>query len=167
MRLTNLVLAVATPILLTLAACSTRPEPNGFMAIEISEDACFGTCPIYSIRVTPDDHYVLDGERFTRSSGRSEGQLAAGAFGALAGIIRDADVMAFPADITPSNPAACGSRIATDLPGFNIRVVLRERDKDVHWYPGCQASSYGEEMTRIRAAMREAINHPGLIAPKR
>lgn len=151
--------------LLVLSACaSAPPAANAIDAIEIREGACYGTCPIYTIRITPDDRYRLDGERFTRADGISQGQLPPGHFDRLADYIAAHDLMAFPADITPGNPAACGEGRVSDLPDFQLTVVLAERIKVIHWYPGCFGSSYRNDMVAARAAFRDTIGYQTLIA---
>lgn len=156
---------------LGLTACATTqkdPGPSGlaWSEIGIAEGACFGTCPIYSIRITPDDHYQLTSERFTHNSGETSGTLEPGSFERLAAILQAHDVASIPADITPNNPAACGT-VATDMPDYHLRLVSSSGERRIAWYPGCFGSPYREAMSDIRTSLREVYDYESLIAPKR
>lgn len=157
---------------LGLTACATAQTGSGqpgpaWTEIEISEGACYGTCPIYTIRVTPDDRYELNGERFTRTSGETTGTLEAGSFQRLAAILQAHDAESLPADITPGNPAACGRGIMSDLPDFRLGLTSGGGRQTIAWYPGCAGSPYRDALSQIRTAVREVYDHETLIAPKR
>jgi len=150
-----------------LTACATAQPGPAWTAIEISEGACFGTCPIYTIRVTPDDRYELNGERFTRTSGETTGTLEAGSFQRLAAILQAHDAESLPADITPGNPDACGRGIMSDLPDFRLDLTSGGGRQAIAWYPGCAGSPYRDTLTQIREEVRQVYDHETLIAPKR
>tara|TARA_R110000868_G_scaffold45045_2_gene149843 strand:+ start:12191 stop:12691 length:501 start_codon:yes stop_codon:yes gene_type:complete len=166
MRLLTVLLAAAS-----LTACastsSTPVSASGYTAIEIAEGACFGTCPIYSIRITPDDHFVLNGLRFTRHDGLSEGTLAEGAFQRMAGILETRDADALPASITPDNRAACGSTIMSDMASVVLTMEAGDEHQTVIWYPGCALSPYNDTMDAITERMRVEYDYTSRIAPKR
>ena len=155
-----------------LTACATAQFDTGpagpvWTEIEISEGVCFGRCPIYTIRVTPDDRYELNGERFTRTSGQTTGSLDAGSFQRLAAILQVNDAASLPADITMNNPAACGRSMMSDLPDFRLGLTAAAGRQDMVWYPGCADSPYRAALSEIREQVREAYDYETLIAPKR
>ncbi|WP_417488942.1 DUF6438 domain-containing protein [Maricaulis sp.] len=162
---------------LALSACATtRPGtgPTGpgstgpaWTEIEIAEGACYGFCPIYTITVTPDDRYTLNGERFTRHDGQTSGRLEAGSFQRLAAILQAHDAAALPADITMNNPAACGRTMMSDLPDFRLGLTGPAGRQDIVWYPGCADSPYREALSQIRDQVRVAYQYETLIVPKR
>jgi hypothetical protein len=139
----------------------------GWTAIEIAEGACYGTCPIYTIRITPDDHYELNGQRFTRTAGPTSGTLEAGSFQRLAAILQAHDAASLPADITPGNPAACGRGIMSDLPDFRLGLTSDADEQSVVWYPGCADSPYRDALSQIRTGVRAVYGYDWLVAPKR
>jgi hypothetical protein len=161
---------------LLLAACSltacasTVSGPaatSPWSAIEIAEGACFGTCPIYSIRITPDDHFKLRGTRFTRQDGTREGALAPGAFQRITAILEAQNASAVPAAITPDNRTACGTAIMSDMPDFRLVMEAGASSQSILWYPGCAQSPYRDAMSTIREEVREAFEYETLVAPQR
>lgn len=157
---------------LGLTACATTqsgPGPSGlaWTEIEISEGICYGRCPIYTITVTPDDRYQLNGERFTRHDGQTSGALDAGSFQRLAAILQRHDAASLPADITMNNPANCGRSMMSDMPDFRLGLTGPDGRQDIVWYPGCADSPYRDALTQIHSAVREVYEYETLIAPKR
>ena len=155
-----------------LSACATTnsgPGPNGpaWTEIEISEGMCYGRCPVYLIRVTPDDRYQLTGVFFTRHDGDTSGTLDAGSFQRLAAVLQAHDAAFLPADITRYNPVTCGSSFASDMPSFRLSLTDANGRQDILWHPGCAESPYRDALTQIRAGVREAYDYETLIAPKR
>lgn len=162
---------------LALSACATTqtgtgpsgpgPTAAAWTEIEIAEGACYGFCPIYTITLTPDDRYALNGERFTRHDGETSGRLAAGSFQRIAAILQRHDAVSLPADITMNNPATCGRTMMSDLPDFRLGLTGPDGRQDIVWYPGCADSPYRDALSQIREQVREAYQYESLIAPKR
>tara|TARA_R110002126_G_C10253376_1_gene482286 strand:- start:118 stop:624 length:507 start_codon:yes stop_codon:yes gene_type:complete len=157
---------------LALSACATTqtgPGPTGvaWTEIEISEGVCFGFCPIYTITITPDDRYQLNGERFTRHDGQTSGTLDAGSFQRLAAILQRHGAESLPADITMNNPANCGRSVMSDMPDFRLGLTGPDGRQDIVWYPGCADSPYRDALSQIQTAVREVYEYETLIAPKR
>ncbi|WP_417481262.1 DUF6438 domain-containing protein [Maricaulis sp.] len=157
---------------LALSACATTQTGPGstgvaWTEIEIAEGACYGFCPIYTITITPDERYQLNGERFTRHDGRSSGVLEAGSFARIAEILQTHDAAALPADITMNNPAACGHTMMSDLPDFRLGLTGPDGRQDIVWYPGCADSPYREALSQIRDQVREVYDYETRVAPKR
>tara|TARA_R110000868_G_scaffold229089_4_gene482098 strand:+ start:11651 stop:12157 length:507 start_codon:yes stop_codon:yes gene_type:complete len=167
MRLLVLLLAA-----LGLTACATTqsgpgPSDLAWTEIEISEGVCFGFCPIYTITITPDDRYQLNGERFTRHDGQTSGTLDAGSFQRLAAILQRHDAASLPADITMNDPANCGRSVMSDMPDFRLGLTGPDGRQDIVWYPGCADSPYRDALSQIQTAARRVYDYETLIAPKR
>ncbi|WP_417469251.1 DUF6438 domain-containing protein [Maricaulis sp.] len=156
---------------LALSACATTTRSpaseSRWTSIEIAEGACFGVCPIYTITITPDDRYQLNGERFTRHDGASSGMLEAGSYARIAELLQAHDAAALPADITQNNSAACGRSIMTDMPDFRLGLTGPDGRQNIVWYPGCAESPYRDALSQIRDQVRLAYDYETLIAPKR
>ena len=155
-------LAVATAC---AAPSVTGPGAPGAppTSITVSEQPCFGFCPVYSITISPDGHYVLDGQRFTRRAGRTEGQLPADRYDRMITVLRDAGFSTIPSDITPGSEA-CGNQVATDLPTLTVETG-GEAAHRVVWYPGCRQSAFHEELYEMRDALRAAFDYGRLVVP--
>src|SRR5579871_3600055 len=83
-------------LLAALSACSDqdpgvaqgRPDDP---VIVLSEGACKNSCPVYDITLHPDGSYLMNGERFVKTPGVSEGEIGAQAWAAAEKVLKDAD----------------------------------------------------------------------------
>ena len=145
--------------LFALAACAT--QQNAVESIEVSESACFGSCPIYELVVTPDDHYQLDGQRFTRINGFSEGDLAPGSYALMEDLLERADFFSQPANYTFANPDVCPGPELSDMPSITITWTTRRDVHTVTWYQGCSAPV----MRDLRDGLRDAFGYEEIVRP--
>ncbi|MEE2526645.1 DUF6438 domain-containing protein [Hyphobacterium sp. HN65] len=145
--------------LFALAACATTG--NSSDRIEISEGPCFGACPIYELVVTPDDHYELDGQRFTRINGFSEGDLPRGSFVQMRDLLDRADFFRLPENYTFSNPDVCPGPELSDMPSITITYTTRRGSHTVTWYQGCRAPN----MRDLRDGLRDAFGYEDIVRP--
>ena len=67
--------AIAALFVATSVALGSEP-PAGVTMILLERDACFGTCPEYSIRATVNGVVEFEGKSWVREFGRREGQLS-------------------------------------------------------------------------------------------
>jgi hypothetical protein len=145
--------------LFALAACAT--DNNEIEAIQVSESACFGSCPIYELTVTPDDHYQLDGRRFTRINGYSEGQLAPGSYALMEDLLDNANFFSLPETYTFANPDVCPGPQLSDMPSITISYTTRRQTHTVTWYQGCSAPV----MRDLRDGLRDAFGYEEIVLP--
>lgn len=145
--------------LFALAACAT--DNNSVEAIQVSESACFGACPIYELTVTPDDHYQLDGRRFTRINGYSEGDLAPGSYAQMQTLLENANFFSLPENYTFANPELCPGPQISDMPSITISYTTRRNSHTVTWYQGCGAPV----MRDLRDGLRDAFDYDEIVRP--
>jgi len=145
--------------LFALAACAT--SSNNADSIQISESACFGQCPIYDLNVTPDDHYLLSGERFTRINGFSEGNLETGGYARMENMLEEADFFALPSEITYNNPEVCPGPPLSDMPSITITWMNRRGSHTVVWFQGCNNAT----MRDLRDGLRDAFDYEAIVRP--
>jgi Domain of unknown function (DUF6438) len=150
------ILAIA---LFALAACATTSNTTDI--IEISEGACYGSCPIYELSVSPDDHYQLNGQRFTRINGYSEGDLSPGSYARMAEMLDNADFFSIPEDVTYNNPAICPGPPLSDMPSMTITWTTRRGSHTVNWYQGCSNATLRD----LRAGLRDAFGYERIVRP--
>jgi hypothetical protein len=103
--------------------------------ITLERTACFGTCPVYRLAVTPDGTVTYEGRANVRQLGRATGQVSPGAVEALLGELERAGYFSF-ADRYTAAERACG-RYVTDLPSAIISVSYRGRAKRIVHDQGC------------------------------
>lgn len=145
--------------LFALAACATNHNESA--AIQISESACFGSCPIYELTVTPDDRYQLDGRRFTRINGYSDGALAPGSFERMQDLLENANFFSLPENYTFANPDVCPGPQLSDMPSITISYTTPRRMHTVTWYQGCRAPV----MRDLRDGLRDAFGYEEIVRP--
>lgn len=144
---------------------SSDPGPVADAGISLSETPCFGTCPEYTLTLYPNEFYQLDSGRFTKNPGDSTGTLPAGSFAAANDALRAAGFASLPTDITPNNPTACGSTVASDLPRAIVSETTIAGARSVEYYPGCFDAPNKATLDTLVAALRTAMDVDGLVVP--
>lgn len=151
-----------------VAGCSgERPELEKPVAagdtIRFSAGPCFGVCPSYSLRVTPDGSGLLEPERFTSVPG------------ATRFTVTPAQYRRFRSALAQFRPAAgtvkrissgenC-TRFATDMPGYTIEWTRDERPATrLEFQSGCMDASYGKLRATI-AAIPRMLDIDAMVKP--
>jgi Domain of unknown function (DUF6438) len=91
-------------------------------SVTLRRGACFGTCPVYQVRLDSDGTVSWEGERFVERLGRYGGQIDAADFSRLASFIRRANFFEW-------EPEYAGN--VTDLPDYNLTVTAGSQVKTV------------------------------------
>lgn len=160
-------------IAMSLAACHDHHKPKDppgqgpipDTGITLDEGPCFGTCPIYTMTVYPNEFYQLTSGQFTINPGQqSTGTLPAGSFAAANAALQAANFTALPTNITPGNPA-CGNQTVTDLPTAKISETTIAGTRTVEYYPGCFNAPDKPALDQLVASLRTALNVDTLVAP--
>ncbi len=89
----------------TAAACSggdagVTQSQTGNAVIVLSEGSCDQTCPVYDMTLHPDGSYVLNGVKFVKTRGVSEGNLGADAWKKAQDALTEAGFWSQPTDQT-------------------------------------------------------------------
>ncbi|WP_022681519.1 DUF6438 domain-containing protein [Sphingobium bisphenolivorans] len=137
-----------------LSGCSMleKPELEKPVAageiIRFSAGPCFGVCPSYSLRVTPDGSGLIEPERFTAIPGPTRFTVSTAQYRRL----RAALAPFRPAEGTVKRIAQgenC-TRFATDMPGYVIEWTKGDAPATrLEFQSGCMDAGYG----RLRAAI--------------
>ena len=161
-------LVLLTGLSALAAACTSVPTPDtsAYQALSVTESACFGFCPDYTITITPDDHYVLDARRFTRTSGESEGSLPAGSYERMLAVLARDDFSGLPPAIVSGNDEVC-PHWHTDAPSVTLVADGAAGPVEVVWYRGCSGHPAIERVARIVEDLRLLYEFDDLIAPQR
>ncbi|HYZ00691.1 MAG TPA: DUF6438 domain-containing protein [Candidatus Binatia bacterium] len=91
-------------------------------SVTLRRGACFGTCPVYQVRLDSDGTVTWEGERFVERLGRYSGQIDVDDFSRLAGFIRRANFFEW-------EPEYAGN--VTDLPDYDLTVAAGGQVKTV------------------------------------
>lgn len=103
---------------------------------EMRTTACYGSCPIYRVRIFADGEYLFEGINFTQRNGTYHGQLSAETLAALTKQIRSLDF----------EPHADGSvgkceEQYTDNPGVIFRFQINGTMRRIGHNLGCHGFS--------------------------
>ena len=160
---------LATLLFTGLSACAATADPAGpatYRAISITETACFGFCPAYTITVTPDDRYVLEARSHTRTQGRTTGALEAGSFARMTAVLEREDAASLPVSVSRTDEDTC-PLWHTDAPGYELSITRPGGRQDVSWYRGCSGHPAIERLQRISDALRAQYDYDTLIVVER
>ena len=158
-----------------LAGCVTdrekvelEPPMRAGDTIRFTAGRCFGACPAYTLRVTPDGSGLLEPERFTSVPGPTRFTVSAAQYRQL----RTALAPWKPAAGTVKrigNGENC-TRFATDMPGYTIEWT-RDGGKNgtkptrLDFQSGCMDNRYARLRTTIGAIPRMLGIEP-MLKPK-
>ncbi|HKY82212.1 MAG TPA: DUF6438 domain-containing protein [Sphingobium sp.] len=131
--------------------------------IRFSAGPCFGVCPSYSLRVTPDGSGLLEPERFTAVPG------------ATRFTVTPLQYRRFRSALTQFRPPAgttkriahgenC-TRFATDMPGYTIEWTQGEVEPTrLEFQSGCMDPAYGKLRATI-AAIPKMLDIAAMVKP--
>ena len=142
--------ARALLLLVLAAACARRPpdppasdvaahpKPQDTVAMSLERQPCFGTCPVYTVRLDGSGDVHFEGRRFVRDTGTAEWRVPPEGVDSLVQEILAAGYFDLPDRYAMGEPA-CG-RYATDLPTVITSVRIGSRRKEVHHDHGCDGA---------------------------
>ena len=141
--------AVAMGAAMMLAGCATAGEtpqgPGTPVAIEgdaisYATEACYGTCPVYSVSLRPDGRGTFIGERFTAVSGTREFTAPPETYRKLEALLQPYRPDMGERRIEPGT-ADCANA-PTDMPSTTVNwTSMRGDGQSLHLYSGCRAEN--------------------------
>lgn len=124
--------------------------------IVLSEGACFGPCPIYDMTLHADGSYVLNGERFVKTAGVSEGKLGKKAWDEAVAALEKSSFWTLKPEQTLETLQNCH----TDAPTAKVTWrTVQGKEKTVVYNAGCGV----REMQDLVSALREAMGYGDLV----
>lgn len=126
---------------LSLLACASQtaraPAELSRVPVRITLERrpCYGTCPVYTVRVDQSGAVAFDGSRFVSRSGPVNGAVSADSVSALAAAFANGGFFEL-ADRYVAGTPAC-QRYAADAPIVVTTITLGARTKRVEHDHGC------------------------------
>ena len=156
------------PLALSLAVltgCAT-PEPKeppleGI--VSISAGPCLGLCPVYTMRVDPEDRYRLNSGANTIKEGRSTGGLPVGSFRRALDVMDRYGFDALARDYTAATPERCPDRVS----GTPTLTIMRQADdiqKIVTYEVGCLGFAEKDNLDLMVEGLYRAFRINDLVA---
>ncbi len=145
----------AVAIAAAAAACSggevgvTQAQP-GDPVIVLSEGDCEQTCPVYDMTLHPDGRYVLNGVKFVKTLGVSDGELGKDAWTKAEATLNEAGFWSQATDQTSMASENCHAGAPT------VQVTWRTsegRQKTIRYTAGCGGPETRQAIVGLRAAM--------------
>lgn len=149
-------LLVVSLVAMALAACSGGEQgvitaSTGNPVIVLSEGECDVTCPVYDMTLHPDGTYLLNGVRFVKTTGVSEGALGTDAWKNAEQALEASGFWHLPPDQTSSDQPSC--QPGTPTASITWRTA-EGRQKTLKYRPGCGGSEGRALIPALRAALR-------------
>ncbi len=135
------VIVIAALFMAASVALGGEP-PAGVTMILLERDACFGTCPEYSVRATVNGLVQYEGKSWVREFGRREGKLSRGDFQRLVQALDAADFDHLPSEFP------CGE-LSTCATSMWITVMKDSNLKRVAYYFGCKGGPLAGDIARF------------------
>jgi hypothetical protein len=158
MRLTGPITASLAGAFLALAPAACSPAELGVETVHVddpvivlSEGECDQTCPVYDMTLKPDGSYVLNGVRFVKTPGVSDGGLGTGAWEAAEKALADSNFWLLEPNQTSSTQTTCQPGTPT------VAVTWRTaegKQKTLNYRAGCGGPEGRALIPALRAAMQ-------------
>lgn len=129
---------------------------TGNSVIVLSEGDCDQTCPVYDMTLHPDGSYVLNGVKFVKTPGVSEGKLGPDAWKKAEEALTEASFWSQPTDQTSMVSENCHAGTPT------VQVTWRTaegKQKTISYTAGCGVA----EMRQAIVGLREAMGFGDLV----
>jgi hypothetical protein len=128
-------------ILLAAAlACAILPAQNSSSAartdppwISVRRTECYGTCPVFTLRVFADGHVEYEGKRFVIRRGLVRARLGTDKLNRLRQAVTDANFAKLERD-------CCRCRTVTDSPWTYVEIADETGLKSIDHYHGCSSA---------------------------
>lgn len=143
------------------AACSEGEHgviqaQAGDPAISLSEGACPATCPVYDMTLHPNGAYLLNGERFVRRAGVSDGNIGKDAWTEAEKMLKEASFWTLKPVQTRDTMDGC----QRDAPTAKVTWRTAEgKEKTVTYNAGCGV----EKMQVLIRSLRVALKFDDLV----
>lgn len=142
-----------------LSGCMAIPDaPPAPDVITYATEPCFGRCPVYRLTVSSDGIAVFEGRENTLVTGRRTFAIKLEEYAAFKAMLEPYRPVG--ERILGRDPAQCNNRVATDLPGVDIRWSSEDRSDHLYAYYGCDMEGNRE---MYQALMRAPYELPMTI----
>jgi ABC-type sulfate/molybdate transport systems ATPase subunit len=151
----------AATISVAATACApaeqgVKQAQTGDAVVVLSEGECEQTCPVYDMTLHPGGAYVLNGVKFVKSLGVSEGKLAATAWDEAEQALKAAGFWTLSPNQTSNATENCHAGAPT------VRVTWRTvegKEKTITYTAGCG----DPQMRTLVIALRETLAFGDLV----
>ncbi len=135
------------------AAADTSQTAQPTTSITLERGPCYGTCPVYKLRITSAGIVEYEGLRFVARMGKVTDTLPRDSVTALAAAFDSAGYSAM-ADRYVDGEPACGA-LHTDAPTIITSITIQGKTKRVEHYRGCSGAP--PQLTALENRIDETV----------
>ena len=131
-------------ILILLTFCfscqkSVKTKPKQF-SLEMNRTNCYGTCPVYSLKIGLDGKVEFEGVNYTATKGKAESQIADEKVKELISEVTKSNFFSFEDDYSQGSKTCSSS--STDCPSVILTIKYDENEKTIKHYNCCFVKSW-------------------------
>ncbi len=127
---------------------STSPAAGENIAIELERTACFGSCPVYSLKIKGDGTVIYSGVQFVKIKGIQETTISMDAVNQLLLEFEKANYFSLNDSYTKFGKS--------DMPSANTSITIGDQTKAVKHYHG--DSTAPQKLTELENKIDETVN---------
>jgi hypothetical protein len=145
-RIISIFTLVFSITLLTVAQSESK-DP----VVTLSRTACFGTCPVYTLKIFEDGSVVYEGREFVKKKGEVRGQIRKKAVEDLVTEFMKIDYLGIKGNLE------C-REWATDMPSAMTSLSWKGQTNAVKHYHGCWGTELVKQLTQLEDKIDAAVN---------
>lgn len=112
-----------------------QKEKQTELSLEMERTGCYGTCPVYNLKVAPDGKVLFEGRFHTRTIGKAESNLSKEKINQVINETAKADFFSLKDSYTSSSNNCPNYK--TDMATVTLSIRLNEKSKTIIHYLGC------------------------------
>jgi PKD repeat protein len=140
--------AAGTPSSPDTQGTSSPPVTHEELIITLERTACFGTCPVYSLRIKGDGTVIYSGVDYVRIQGIQETTIGADAINQLVAEFEKANYFSLNDSYTSFG--------VSDMPSANTSITIGDKTKAINHYLGDRTAP--QQLTALEDKIDEIVN---------
>jgi len=129
---------------------------NAVPVITLERTGCYGTCPIYKLKIYDDGKVEYEGTEFVKRKGKAESRITTDALQDLAREFEKIDY--FKLDDNYGGESRNCPESWTDYPTAITSLNWKDQKKTVRHYHGCRGSAVLEQLTALEDKIDKTVN---------
>jgi hypothetical protein len=126
---------------------STAPTTEAIL-ITLERTPCYGTCPVYSLKISGDGEVIYEGKKYVKVLGVQKTTISKAAVQQLVSEFENAGYFGLNDNYTKYT--------VTDMPSANTSIAIGNRTKSINHYYGDRTAP--EKLTALENKIDETVN---------
>lgn len=153
----NLSMALAA-LLMLLMGCQNQSgtTKSPITSIQMHRSGCYGTCPVYDMKVKRDGSVMFSGHKFVECVGKRMGRISTADFDVIVQKVNEIGFFDLRSNYQ-SESDGCKS-VSTDSDTVDIVVSRGNSKKRVSYYYGCEGVPVADKIISLSEVIDEVTN---------